>query len=34
LSNSDLWIVPNTSHGAHEGENKDDFCADIQSVSF
>lgn len=25
LPNSDLWILPNVSHGAHEGETKDDF---------
>ncbi len=22
---SDLWILPNVSHGAHEGETKDEF---------
>jgi pimeloyl-ACP methyl ester carboxylesterase len=25
LPNSDLWILPNVSHGAHEGETKADF---------
>ena len=25
LPNSDLWILPNVSHGAHEGDTKDDF---------
>lgn len=25
LPESDLWILPNVSHGAHEGETKDDF---------
>lgn len=25
LPNSDLWILPNVSHGAHEGETKDEF---------
>ena len=25
LPNSDLWILPNVSHGAHEGETKEDF---------
>lgn len=25
LPNSDLWILPNVAHGAHEGETKDDF---------
>lgn len=25
LPNSDLWILPNVSHGAHEGETKNDF---------
>jgi pimeloyl-ACP methyl ester carboxylesterase len=25
LPNSDLWILPNVSHGAHEGVNKKDF---------
>ena len=25
LSNSYLWILPNTTHGAHEGKNKADF---------
>ena len=27
LPNSDLWILPDVSHGAHEGENKDTFIA-------
>lgn len=25
LPNSDLWILPNGAHGAHEGETKDEF---------
>ncbi len=25
LTNSDLWILPNVAHSAHEGENKEDF---------
>ena len=25
VPNSDLWILPNVSHGAHEGETKDEF---------
>ena len=25
LANSDLWILPNVSHGAHEGETKEEF---------
>lgn len=25
LPNADLWILPNVSHGAHEGETKDEF---------
>ncbi|MDT7831795.1 alpha/beta hydrolase [Flavobacteriaceae bacterium S356] len=25
LKDSDLWILPNVSHGAHEGETKDEF---------
>ena len=25
LTNSDLWILPNVSHGAHEGETKTEF---------
>jgi len=25
LMNSDLWILPNVSHGAHEGNNKEEF---------
>jgi len=25
LPNSDLWILPNVSHGAHEGETKEEF---------
>jgi pimeloyl-ACP methyl ester carboxylesterase len=27
LPNSDLWILPNVAHGAHEGETKDEFVA-------
>ncbi len=27
LPNSDLWILPNVSHSAHEGETKEDFIA-------
>ncbi len=25
LPNSDLWILPNVAHGAHEGETKEEF---------
>lgn len=25
LPNSDLWVLPNVAHGAHEGETKDEF---------
>lgn len=25
LPNSDIWILPNVNHGAHEGETKDEF---------
>ena len=25
LPNSDLWILPNVAHGAHENENKEEF---------
>jgi len=25
LPNSDIWILPNVSHGAHEGKNMDEF---------
>lgn len=32
LQNSDLWILPNVSHGAHEGENKEEFI--IRSKTF
>lgn len=32
LPNSDLWILPNVSHGAHEGENKDEFI--LKSKAF
>ncbi|MDY8137296.1 alpha/beta hydrolase [Aquimarina sp. 2201CG5-10] len=32
LPNSDLWILPNVSHGAHEGETKEEFI--IKSKSF
>ena len=27
LPNSDLWVLPNVSHGAHEGETKEAFIA-------
>lgn len=27
LPNSDIWILPDVAHGAHEGENKDVFVA-------
>lgn len=27
LPKSDLWILPNVAHGAHEGETKDEFIA-------
>jgi len=32
LPQSDLWILPNVAHGAHEGETKDDFI--IKSKAF
>lgn len=32
LPKSDLWILPNVSHGAHEGETKNDFI--IKSKAF
>ncbi len=32
LPNSDLWILPNVSHGAHEGETRDEFI--IKSKMF
>lgn len=32
LPNSDLWILPNVSHGAHEGENKEEFV--LKSKAF
>ncbi len=32
LPKSDLWILPNVTHGAHEGENKDEFI--IKSKAF
>ena len=32
LPNSDLWILPNVAHGAHEGENKDEFL--LKSKAF
>jgi len=32
LINSNLWILPNVSHGAHEGDNKEDFI--IKSKKF
>ena len=32
LPNSDLWILPNVAHGAHEGETKDEFI--IKSKAF
>ena len=32
LPNSDLWILPNVSHGAHQEENKDEFV--LKSKSF
>lgn len=27
LPNSDLWILPNVSHSAHEGENREEFIS-------
>ncbi len=27
INNSELWILPNVAHGAHEGEHKEDFIA-------
>jgi len=32
LPQSDLWILPNVAHGAHEGETKDDFI--LKSKAF
>lgn len=32
LPNSDLWILPDVSHGAHEGETKEDFI--LKSKAF
>lgn len=32
LPKSDLWILPNVAHGAHEGENKGEFL--IKSIAF
>ncbi len=32
LPNSDLWILPNVAHGAHEGETKEEFI--IKSKTF
>ena len=32
LPKSDLWVLPNVSHGAHEGETKDEFI--IKSKAF
>jgi len=32
LQKSDLWILPNVAHGAHEGETKDEFI--IKSKAF
>lgn len=32
LLNSDLWILPNVAHGAHEGKTKDEFI--IKSKAF
>jgi pimeloyl-ACP methyl ester carboxylesterase len=32
LPTSDLWILPNVAHGAHEGETKDDFI--VKSKAF
>ncbi len=32
LPKSDLWILPNVAHGAHEGETKDEFI--IKSKTF
>ena len=32
LPNSDLWILPNVSHGAHEGETKEEFI--LKSKAF
>jgi len=27
LPNSDVWVLPNVSHGAHQGDNKEEFVA-------
>lgn len=32
LPNSDLWILPNVTHGAHEGDNKNEFV--LKSKAF
>ena len=32
LPKSDLWILPNVAHGAHEGQTKDEFI--IKSKAF
>ena len=32
LPKSDLWILPNVAHGAHEGETRDEFI--IKSKAF
>ncbi|WP_422091782.1 hypothetical protein [Tenacibaculum ovolyticum] len=32
LPKSDLWILPNVSHGAHEGQNKNNFI--LKSKTF
>jgi len=28
---ADLWILPNVTHGAHEGENKDEFVSKVKT---
>ncbi len=32
IPESDLWILPNVTHGAHEGETKDEFI--VKSKAF
>ena len=33
LPKSDIWILPNVAHGAHEGETKDDFILKAKAFS-
>ena len=34
LPNSDLWILPDVAHGAHEGETKDEFILKSKAFLF